>query len=132
MAIDINDLISRARSGDTEAQRELAFRLHEGDGIQRDAAAAEMWLKKAAEAGDAVAQTTYAILLRSTKEPESERESVRWLTLAAEQGDERARTNLGRLICPTPPCARPSTSFLPRRSLTRNGRAVFSIARGIS
>jgi hypothetical protein len=95
MTSGIDDLISRANAGEAEAQRELAIKLHEGNGIARDEIAAAGWLRKAAEGGDAWSQTTYAINLRSTKDPENERQSVRWLALAAEQGDARARLTLG-------------------------------------
>jgi Sel1 repeat len=92
---EIADLIAKAEAGNPDAQRNLAIRLHGGEGIQQDRGAATIWLKRAAEGGDAWAQTTFAIQLRVTKEPENERESVRWLSLAAEQGDPRARFNLG-------------------------------------
>jgi len=92
---DIADQIAKAVAGDLEAQRNLAIRLYNGEGIQRDQGAAFLWVKRAADGGDAWAQTTFAIELRKTKTAESERESVRWLSLAADQGDPRARFNLG-------------------------------------
>jgi hypothetical protein len=91
---EIHRLIIQAQAGDAEAQRDLAIRLHEGDGVERDEEASLFWLKEAAKQGDAWAQTTYGITLRTAGGLENERESVRWLSLAADQRDERARTNL--------------------------------------
>ena len=95
MTSGIEDLISRANAGEADAQRDLAIKLQQGGGVARDEIAAAYWLRKAAEGGDAWSQTTQAINLRSTKDPENERQSVRWLMLAAEQGDARARLTLG-------------------------------------
>jgi len=82
---DIYKLIVAAAAGDAEAQRDLAVRLHGGDGIHSDEDAARFWIRKAAEGGDAWSQTTYALQLSRTEEPEA-RERVWWLTRAAEQG----------------------------------------------
>lgn len=92
---DIYKIISAAAAGEPEAQRDLAIRLHGGDGIQQDADAAHYWLHRAAESGDPWSQTTYALQLKRSDDPEVEREKVRWLSLAAEQGDDRALFNLG-------------------------------------
>jgi Sel1 repeat len=92
---DLETLYRRAEDGDPTAQRDLAVCLHNGDGVSQDWAAAGLWLKKAAEGGDPWAQTQYAINLRSTGEPENQRESVEWLKRAVEQGDHRARCTLG-------------------------------------
>ncbi len=92
---EICKLISEAAAGEPEAQRDLALRLHGGDEIQQDANAAHYWLHRAAESGDPWSQTTYALLLKRSDDPEVEREKVRWLSLAAEQGDDRALFNLG-------------------------------------
>jgi hypothetical protein len=92
---DIEALYRRANQGDPEAQRDLAIRLHKGDGVAQDPSAASFWLRKAAEGGDAWAQTQYAIQLRATKQPENERESVEWLRRAAEQAHPEAHFTLG-------------------------------------
>jgi hypothetical protein len=94
MGSDLDDLSARANQGDAEAQRDLAIRFHNGEGVARDPDAAAKGLKQAAENGDPWAQTTYAIQLRTTKEPEKERESIRWLMLAADECDARARLTL--------------------------------------
>ena len=92
---EIDEMVVRALGGDVECQRDLAIRLHDGDGISRDEVASAIWLRKAAEGGDPWSQTTLAIELRATKEPGKERESFRWLSFAADQGDARARLTLG-------------------------------------
>src|SRR6266478_6039698 len=79
---ELEDLRRRAKDGDPAAQRDLAVRLHSGDGLPQDRSSADLWLKKAAEGGDAWAQTQYAIQLRTTKVPTKERESVEWLKRA--------------------------------------------------
>jgi Sel1 repeat len=95
MDFDPKELLNRANEGDIDAQRDLAIRLYNGDGLPQDLVRANLYLKKAADGGDPWAQTTYAIQLRATKEPEKERESIEWLTRAVAQGDPRARCNLG-------------------------------------
>lgn len=92
---EVCKLIDAAASGDGDAQSHLAVKLHDGEGIQQDADAARFWLRKAAEGGHAGAQTTYALILRGTEDPDAQRESVWWLSKAVEQGDDRARFNLG-------------------------------------
>jgi hypothetical protein len=95
MSFEFDNLVSRAEAGDSDAQREVSIRLQNGDGVAPDLERAKYRLRMAAENGDAWSQTQHAILLRSTKLPEKERESVHWLTLAASQGDARARYTLG-------------------------------------
>jgi uncharacterized protein len=77
---DIESLYRRAHDGVLAAQRDFAVCLHNGDGVPQHQAAAIVWMKKAAEGGDPWAQTQHAINLRSTGEPENQRESVEWLT----------------------------------------------------
>lgn len=88
-------LINKAIGGDVESQRDLAVRLHNGDGVPKDESAAAVFLRRAAQGGDPWAQTTLAIELRDTKKPEKEEESVRWLLKAAGKRDPRARLTLG-------------------------------------
>jgi hypothetical protein len=94
-SFDIEPLYRRANEGDPTAQRDLAVRLHNGDGVAQDPSAAGLWLQKAAEGGDAWAQTQYAIQLRQTRQPEDERASVEWLKRDAAQRDPRAHFTLG-------------------------------------
>lgn len=92
---DMCRLISAASAADPDAQRELAIKLYRGEGIQQDAEASSYWLRRAAESGDPWSQTTYALQLKRSDNPQVEIERVRWLSRAAEQGDACARFNLG-------------------------------------
>ncbi len=92
---ELYELISAAASGNVESQRNLAYQLHHGQGIDPDADAARYWLQRAADGGDAWAQTTYALKLGNSDDPDVAREQVWWLTKAADQGDDRALFNLG-------------------------------------
>lgn len=53
---EISQLIESAESGDSLSQRKLALAYDYGDGVPEDKDAAFMWLIKASENGDAVAQ----------------------------------------------------------------------------
>jgi uncharacterized protein len=99
MDLDPEELFKRANEGDIDAQRDLAIRLYNGDGLPQDQPSASLWLKKAADGGDPWAQTTFAIQLRATKEPEKERESVEWLKRAVAQGDPRGQCTLRVTKC---------------------------------
>lgn len=92
---EISDVLSRASGGDVQAISEVGVRLHDGKGIQRDEVAAKAWIKQSALRGDPWAQTSFAIMLRSTKTQQNEIEAHRWLSKAAEQGDGRAIFNKG-------------------------------------
>ena len=95
---EICDLILEAAGGDCEAQRNLAYKLYEGDGIEVDHDAARYWIYKAAQSGDPISQTTYALSLNSN-DPNLAAEKILWLSRATEQGDDRARFNLGLMQC---------------------------------
>ncbi len=92
---ELYELISAAASGNVESQRNLAYQLHHGQGIDPDADAARYWLRRAADGGDAWAQTTYALKLGNSDDPDVAKEQVLWLTKAADQGNDRALFNLG-------------------------------------
>ena len=95
MSLNLDELLACGNVGDVEAQRELAIRFHNGDGVEYNEDAARAWLRVAAINGDAWSQRMHATVLRATEEPEKERESVYWLTLSAKQGDNEARYYLG-------------------------------------
>ena len=85
------DLFLRAaRAGHPGAQREVAMCFREGDGVGRDSAECDKWLRLAAEGGDAEAQSLYGMFRSGTGA-----ESVEWLRKAAEQGDLDAQIALG-------------------------------------
>ena len=77
-----------AEKGGVEAQIMLACCLEKGIGIEKDEKEAEKWMKKAADAGNAVAQAVYAThwLLK-----EDEEEAREYLERSAEQGGGRQR-----------------------------------------
>jgi TPR repeat protein len=55
-----------------------------------------MWFGRAANQGDADAQTNLGLMYdRGEGVPEDDKEAVRWYRMAAEQGDAYAQTNLG-------------------------------------
>ena len=72
-----------AEKGGAEAQIMLACCLEKGIGIEKDEKEAEKWMKKAADAGNAVAQAVYATrwLLKDNAE-----EAAEYLEKSAEQG----------------------------------------------
>lgn len=71
-----------AEKGGVEAQMMLACCLEYGIGIEKDEKEAEKWIKKAVDAGNAVAQAMYAShWLRDNRE-----EAVEYLERSAEQG----------------------------------------------
>ena len=91
----IHELISLAVDGDVESQRELAFKLKNGDEISQDDAAAQYWVQSAAQLGDSWSQTTLALLLGKSSVKNDNEAAIFWLDKAVRQGDDRARFNLG-------------------------------------
>jgi TPR repeat protein len=92
---DISGLLAQAHDGKIDAIRTVAKRLYDGDGCEKDMVAAKAWLQEAALRGDAWSQTTFGLILRSTKIHQNEIEAHRWLSKAAEQRDARAIFNKG-------------------------------------
>ena len=68
----------------------------EGLGVPQDAAEAVAWYRRAAEQGDATAQSNLgAMYAEGLGVPQDAAEAVAWYRRAAEQGDARAQYNLG-------------------------------------
>lgn len=89
-------LVPRAEAGDAEAQRLLGDRYLEGDGVDKDAAQAARWYRRAAEQGDARAPGRLGWLHEiGAGVDRDDLESVRWYRLAAEQGHREAQASLG-------------------------------------
>jgi len=88
---ELNDLLSKARSGDAEAQFWLGNIYSEGRLAPKDSEEAARWWLKAAEQGYAPAQRAYGLASRAENRPVAER----WLLRAAEQGDTEAQLWLG-------------------------------------
>ena len=82
-----------ADNGEVEAQRALGNRLY-----QTDSAGAMRWYRKAAEQGDARAQSNLGLMYANgVGIPKDYVEAARWYRKAADQGDETAKRNLATL-----------------------------------
>lgn len=81
-----------AQRGVPGAQTMLASMYYLGQGMPADPEAARTWYRKAAEQGDAKAQTIMGLM---AQEAGDSREAVRWFRLAAEQGEAGAQSRLG-------------------------------------
>lgn len=88
---ELEELISKAQSGDAEAQYWVGNRCEEGQLESMDPKEAPTWFLKSAQQGFAPAQRKYGKLVAGDNPPEGER----WLLRAAEQGDAEAEMWLG-------------------------------------
>jgi TPR repeat protein len=91
------DIRATAESGDAQSQLQLGHAFRFGRlGVAKDGEEAVKWYRKAAEKGDAGAQSNLGFCYHAgngvTKD---EVEAVRWYRKAAEQGDAMAQNNLG-------------------------------------
>lgn len=86
-------LEAAAKSGDAEAQYQLAERLRCGNGLDRDLGAALKWMKLAAAGGHAHAQE----IIRGLDPDHIAAESLKAFTTKAEAGDADAQYELGIL-----------------------------------
>ena len=85
-----------AEQGDADAQSNLGFMYHHGEGVIQDYKEAIRLYRLAAEQGVAVAQYNLGILyLRGEGVIQDYKESVKWWRLAAEQGHASAQARLG-------------------------------------
>jgi TPR repeat protein len=94
---DFADILSKAKSGNREAQFELATLYTDGRLVPRDDAAVRDWMLKSAEQGYAPAQEAMGrIYLKTRGSVASDYgEADRWLRQAAMQGDAEAQFWLG-------------------------------------
>ena len=91
-------LSALAEKGDRTAQSLLATLYMEGKGVERDDAAAVVWLQRAAAQGDARAQYNLgASYAEGAGVPKDEKEAAKWFLRAANQGMPFAQLNLGLL-----------------------------------
>ena len=96
MADQINALIEKAKSGDTEAQFNLGIAYYVGHGVKADLEEAAQWYRKAAEQGHAKAQFNLGIAYYFSWGIErSLEEAAQWWRKAADQGLADAQCNLG-------------------------------------
>ena len=90
------DLLTKAKAGDAEAQFNLGDRYCHGDGVPQDDKEAVKWYRKAAEQGYAFAQHNLGVMYANGRGvPEDDKEAVKWFRKAAEQGYAFAQFNLG-------------------------------------
>lgn len=87
-----------AEAGDATAEAWLGTLYSNGEGVERDDAAALGWLRRAAEQGVVTAQANLGAFLYLGRGAESDpAEAARWLDRAAEAGDVHALFNLAVL-----------------------------------
>ncbi|TCK18569.1 hypothetical protein DFR30_1848 [Thiogranum longum] len=91
---EVQKLIAKAESGDTEAQFKLGAAYDYGKGVRSDGNEAKKWYRKAAEAGHAEAQNSLGSGYQADKQYE---EAIIWYEKAAKQNHALATNNLGYL-----------------------------------
>ena len=84
-----------AEQGSAEAQMLLSYCLDEGIGTEKDKEASHEWMKKAADAGNPVAQASYAGILMTEKKIE---EALEYAKRSAAQGCVSGQLVLGVLL----------------------------------
>src|ERR1017187_7765960 len=91
------DTRAKAEKGDVESQLEMGAAFELGiPGAAKNDAEALKWYRKAAEQGDAAAQSTLAdCYLNGRGVARDKREAVNWFRKAAKQGDRIAQFSLG-------------------------------------
>lgn len=89
---ELNQLLSKAHSGDAEAQFWVGIIYTDGN-VPKNLAEGARWLLKSAEQGYAPAQRAYGLMSRVSNPSEGER----WMLRAAEQGDTEARANSNKM-----------------------------------
>ena len=88
---ELEELLSKARSGDAEAQYWVGSMYEQGRLVPKDLEQAKQWFLKSAEQGFAPAQRTCGLMSRLTNPAIAER----WMLRTAEQGDTEAQFWLG-------------------------------------
>lgn len=85
-----------AKQGDAEAQLELGFMYHYGEGVTQDDRQAADWYLLAALQGNAKAQTSLGTMYRHGQGvKQNDKQAFDWYLQAALQDDAKAQTNLG-------------------------------------
>ncbi len=101
----LDELISKAKSGDAAAQFDLAGHYAHGEGVKQDEKQAAKWYNGAAEKGDPYAQRNLALMYqegRGIKQDETKAanwysKSASGFTSLAKQGDADAQMHLAQL-----------------------------------
>lgn len=95
-------LLAAAERGETEAQYLLGLQYREGDGLDRNPAEAEKWLRRAAQSGYTEAQAALGSLQAASGDRDRLTEAAKWLITAADQGNVQAQQSLGDLYRSNP------------------------------
>jgi TPR repeat protein len=83
---------------DARDQRELGMNYYLGLGLEPDLAQALVWLQRAAEQGEPIAQLTLGVMhLEGQEVPPSKVNAYMWFSLSAEQGVDSAQRRLDTL-----------------------------------
>jgi TPR repeat protein len=88
----LRSLQERAAAGDADAQCGLGKQYEHALGVPQDNTQAVLWLRKAAERGNIVAQVELGIVFDNMQDYA---QAFTWYSKAAEQGNARAEYNLG-------------------------------------
>ena len=98
---DINNLLTKAKQGNTEAQSKLGQCYYTGEGVTKNLKEAVYWCTKAAEQGHALSQlrlgsfyVTLDMEIRRILSTQDYKMAAFWWTKAAEQGVAEAQFNL--------------------------------------
>ena len=92
------DIISDlAHSGVADAQYKLAMMYHNGTDVLPDEDLSELWMKRAAEQGNTLAQVRYADMLMKTGSPTDAEDAINFYKSAANAGNEEARMKISSL-----------------------------------
>ena len=93
---NINDLIKKAEQGDVEAQFNLGYYYHSGEGVEKSEKKALYWWQKAAKQGHANSQYNLGVNYgKGYGVEQSYKKAIYWWQKAAEQGHAEAQFNLG-------------------------------------
>lgn len=94
---NVSEVVS-VGSEDAESQLNEGIRYYNGDGQAKDYKQAIYWFTKAADKGNAVAQSTLGYIYHKGEGvPQDHAQAINWYTKAAEQGNISAQRNLGVL-----------------------------------
>ncbi|MFN0313610.1 MAG: tetratricopeptide repeat protein [Burkholderiales bacterium] len=94
----MDEVASRARAGEAEAQYQLGMAYRNGWGTKPDALAAVIWLREAADQGHARAQHVLGSMYEAGEGvPVSLEKARAWYTKSADSGFAEAQRSLARL-----------------------------------
>jgi len=93
-ATAVEEWLPIAEQGDADAQSNLGFMYHNGEGVPKDYAVAVRWYRLAAEQGHASAQYNLGIMYYNGEGvPQDYVQAHMWWNLAASKGNENGRKN---------------------------------------